>query len=51
MTGPAPGQLRLLRALVRFQAEHGYQPSVRELTAELGHTGLNGTHALPCRPD
>ena len=36
-------QLEALRAIVAFQAEHGYAITVRELSAAIGNTSTNST--------
>ena len=36
MTDPTPAQLRALRHVMRFQAEHVFSPSIRNLVDVLG---------------
>lgn len=37
---------RAVRFIIRFTADRGFPPSVRELGAELGHKSPATTHAL-----
>jgi SOS-response transcriptional repressor LexA len=37
-----PGQLRVLRFVASFAAEHGYSPTLREIGAALGIRSTNG---------
>lgn len=41
---PSPGQLRVLRAIAKYQAERGYAPAVRDLCAALDIGSTNGVN-------